>query len=163
MGAISAYKVDLGLIRAIAAARPDWSIVLIGSVGEGDPWTDASTLAQHPNIHLLGPRPYQNLPAYLKGFDVALLPNTLNDYTANMFPMKFFEYLAAGKPVVAVDLDPKAPNEDTLPIPQTTEAFIAGIADALAGEAPSLAARLALAKRHTYAARTEKMLELIKD
>ena len=163
VGAISAYKVDLELIRAIAAARPDWSIVLIGSVGEGDPWTDASTLAQHSNIHLLGPRPYQNLPAYLKGFDVALLPNTLNDYTANMFPMKFFEYLAAGKPVVAVDLDAITAYADTVRIAKTTDAFIAGISAALAGDAPSLSARLALARRHTYAARTAKMLEMISD
>ena len=161
IGAISAYKVDLELICEIAATRPDWSLVLIGSVGEGDPWTDARILSRFPNIHLLGPRPYQSLPAYLKGFDVALLPNTLNDYTANMFPMKFFEYLAAGKPVVAVDLDAVRDYADTVCIAKSGHAFIAGIEDALQGAAAPLAKRLALAREHTYEERTAKMLEMI--
>ena len=161
IGAISAYKVDLELICEVAAARPDWSLVLIGSVGEGDPWTDARILSRFPNIHLLGPRPYQSLPAYLKGFDVALLPNTLNDYTANMFPMKFFEYLAAGKPVVAVDLDAVRDYADTVCIAKSGHAFIAGIEDALQGAAAPLAKRLALAREHTYEERTAKMLEMI--
>ena len=161
IGAISAYKVDFELICKIAAARPDWSLVLIGDVGEGDPWTDAGMLNRLPNIHLLGPRPYKSLPAYLKGFDVALLPYMLNDYTANMFPMKFFEYLAAGKPVVSVDLDAVRDYADTVYIAESVQAFIAGIEDALQGAAAPLAARLALARQHTYEQRTARMLELI--
>jgi glycosyltransferase involved in cell wall biosynthesis len=103
VGAISGYKLDLALIRAIAEAHPEWSIVLIGPVGEGDPWTDVAALQGLPNLHLLGPRPYATLPAYLKGFDAAMLPAAQNAYTRAMFPMKFFEYLAAGCPVVGSD------------------------------------------------------------
>ena len=73
-------------------------------VGEGDPNTDVSILENHKNIHLLGPKEYDELPSYLKYFDVALLPNMINSYTDNMFPMKFFEYLAAGRKVVSVNL-----------------------------------------------------------
>ena len=104
VGAVSGYKLDLGLLRQLALQRPDLSLVLIGRVGEGDPGTALKGLDQLPNVHLLGPRPYSQLPGYLAGFDLALLPCPINPYTRSMFPMKFFEYLAAGLPVVATNL-----------------------------------------------------------
>lgn len=70
----------------------------------GDPWTKTDVFHDIPNINLMGLRPYAELPCYLNGWDVTILPNTVNEYTESMFPMKFFEYLAAGKPVVSVDL-----------------------------------------------------------
>ncbi|HCL7538620.1 TPA: glycosyltransferase, partial [Escherichia coli] len=104
IGAISSYKVNFELLSSLAKSRPQYHIVLIGLVGEGDPNTDVSILENHKNIHLLGPKEYDELPSYLKYFDVALLPNMINSYTDNMFPMKFFEYLAAGRKVVSVNL-----------------------------------------------------------
>ena len=104
IGAISSYKLDLRLIAALAKHQPDCQIALIGRVGEGDPNTVLSELTDLPNVHLLGPRAYAILPDYLRGFDVALLPCPINDYTRSMFPMKFFEYLAAGVPVVSTNL-----------------------------------------------------------
>ena len=104
IGAVSEYKVDFDLIAAVADARPDWHWVLIGQLGEGQPGTSAAKL-RRPNIHLLGPRPYDALPGYLRGFDVAVLPCPLNAYTRAMSPMKFFEYLAAGRPIVATPVD----------------------------------------------------------
>jgi glycosyltransferase involved in cell wall biosynthesis len=161
VGAISGYKVDFRLLRHIAESRPDWSVVLIGKVGEGDPWSDPATLRGLPNLHLLGPRPYAELPGYLKGFDVALLPNTLNEYTEAMFPLKFFEYLAAGKPVVSVDLPALRPYADTIRIAGTPEDFVKGIAEALEGNAAPLEHRLALARQHTYTSRMDRMLALL--
>ncbi|NYT46305.1 glycosyltransferase [Alcaligenaceae bacterium] len=161
IGAISGYKVDLKLIRHLAESRPDWSIILIGEVGEGDPWTDASLLHGLDNLHLLGPRAYEDLPAYLKGFDAALLPNLVNDYTDAMFPMKFFEYLAAGCPVVSVKL--KALEEFTAVASVTSNPaeFTAAIEQVLGGNAPDLEQRLSMARAHTYEARTLRMLALI--
>jgi glycosyltransferase involved in cell wall biosynthesis len=161
IGAISSYKVDFPLLGTMATRHPEWSIVLIGKVGEGDPWTDSSMLEGVPNLHLLGPRDYQSLPAYLKGFDVAILPSTVNDYTRGMFPMKFFEYLAAGKPVVCTALDALKGHGDVACIAQDHEEFIAGVEGALAGKAPDLEARLNLAKEHTYERRTQRMLNMI--
>lgn len=160
IGAISGYKIDFRLIRHIAEARPDWSIVLIGEVGEGDPWTDSSLLRGLPNLHLLGPRSYKKLPAYLKGFDVAMLPNHVNEYTDAMFPMKFFEYLAAGRPVVSVDLKAIREFADVVSIADTPEGFIHAIDGILAGGAPELDRRLAVAREYTYEARTRRMLSL---
>ena len=73
-------------------------------MGEGVPSTNLARLCAHPNVHLMGARPYALLPDYLRGFDLALLPCPINAYTRSMFPMKFFEYVAAGVPIVATAL-----------------------------------------------------------
>ena len=159
IGAVSGYKLDLSLLAQLARQHPHWSLVLVGPVGEGDPGTDVSELQALPNVHLLGQRPYGSLPAYLKGFDVALLPLRFNAYTQAMFPMKFFEYLAAGRPVVASSIDALQPFADlALLVEPRIEAFTAAIQLALQGEGPALAQRLAGAARHTYRSRTAAML-----
>ncbi len=161
VGAVSGYKLDFSLLRKLAEAHPEWSIVLIGKVGEGDPWTDVSELRGLQNLHLLGPRAYSELPCYLKGLQVALLPNLLNEYTASMFPMKFFEYLAAGLPVVSVDLPALREHSDVALVTKTPEEFICAVESALAKHGPSLDARLSRAQRNTYASRTDAMLEIL--
>ncbi len=159
VGAISAYKLDLALLEQLARAHPGWSLVLIGPVGEGDPDTDVAELAALANVHLLGPRAYAVLPAYLKGFELGLLPLRFNAYTQAMFPMKFFEYLAAGLPVVASAIDALQPFADlALLVAPTPEAFTAAVTAALAGQGPSRPQRLAGAAAHTYRSRTEAML-----
>ena len=160
-GALSGYKVDFPLIRTVAERHPEWSIVLIGKVGEGDPWTDPDALSGFSNLHVLGPRPYETLPAYLKGFDAVMLPNVLNDYTASMFPMKFFEYLAAGKPVVSVDLPAIRGFSHVSTLCRSTDEFVAALETAVAGGGPALETRLQEAREHTYQARTDRMIELL--
>jgi glycosyltransferase involved in cell wall biosynthesis len=91
--------VDLEIIRYLAASRPEWSFLLIGEVH-----TDISALRKMPNVHLLGRRSYQSLPAYCKVFDVAVLPFVVNELTLAANPLKVREYLAAGLPVVATPL-----------------------------------------------------------
>lgn len=161
IGAISSYKVNFTLLEQIAIAHPEWSIVMIGAIGEGDPDTDVTQLTRHKNIHFLGPKNYQTLPGYLKGFDAALLPNNLNEYTASMFPMKFFEYLAAGKPVVSVDLASLRELHDYVRIGHTTKEFISALEDILAGKRISIEQCHELAKQYTYHSRTDKMFKLI--
>jgi glycosyltransferase involved in cell wall biosynthesis len=91
--------VDLEVVRHLAASRPQWSLLLIGDVQ-----TDTSALRGLSNVHLLGRRSYQSLPAYCKAFDVAILPFVVNDLTVAANPLKLREYLAAGLPVVATPL-----------------------------------------------------------
>jgi len=161
VGAISDYKVDYALLRAVARSRPQWSFVLIGLVGEGEPGSSADELKIEPNIHLLGPRDYKVLPQYLKAFDVAILPSRLNSYTKAMFPMKFFEYLAAGCPVISTRLPALREFQSVATFIDTPEEFVAAGEAILAGQVPPLPERLALAAEHTYAQRTSRMLELI--
>jgi glycosyltransferase involved in cell wall biosynthesis len=103
-GAIVATKLDLGLLAEIAARRPGWSIVLVGPHGAGDPSTDLGALEAAPNIHLLGARRQEELPAVLAAADIGLIPYAINDLTRSVFPMKVYEYLAAGLPVVSTPL-----------------------------------------------------------
>lgn len=91
--------VDIDVIRRLALARPHWSFVLIGKSD-----TDLSALRGLPQVHLLGRREYVDLPAYCRGFDVALLPFVINPLTLAANPLKLREYLAAGLPVVASDI-----------------------------------------------------------
>ncbi len=162
IGAISGYKIDFDLLCHLARERPAYSIVLVGKVAEGDPWTSIEALSNYPNIHLLGPREYKELPQYLKGFDIALLPNTLNEYTRGMFPMKFFEYLAAGRPVVSVALEALAEFKGHVSMAHSPTEFVEAVDHVLAGGAPDLEARLQAARQHTYASRMDKMLPLVK-
>ena len=135
--------------------------MLVGQVGEGDPWTDPSLLQGLDNIHLLGPRPYEILPAYLKGFDVGLLPSTLNDYTASMFPMKFFEYLSAGLPIAAVDLPAIRDFHHVAETGTGAGAFVAAVERTLAVAGSGRPRRLEVASAYTYAARTDRMMEIL--
>jgi len=90
-------RFDIDLIRGIADARPEWQIMLIGPVVKIDP----ATLPKNKNIHYLGPKKYEELPLYLSGWDVALVPFLLNESTRFISPTKTPEYLAGGKPVVS--------------------------------------------------------------
>jgi glycosyltransferase involved in cell wall biosynthesis len=91
--------VDLEVVRYLASSRPQWSLLLIGEIQ-----TDTSALRELSNVHLLGRRSYQSLPAYCKVLDVAILPFVVNELTVAANPLKLREYLAAGLPVVATPL-----------------------------------------------------------
>lgn len=93
-------RMDLPLLAQIAADRPDWQLVLVGPTAKIDP----ADLPQAPNLHYPGMKTYQELPAYLAHFDVALVPFAINDATRYLSPTKTLEYMAAGKPIVATPI-----------------------------------------------------------
>jgi UDP-galactopyranose mutase len=93
-------RLDLDLLARVAAARPSWQLVVVGPVAKIDP----GLLPDAANIHYLGPKKYEELPSYLAGWDVALLPFAHNDATRFISPTKTPEYLAAGKPVVSTSI-----------------------------------------------------------
>jgi glycosyltransferase involved in cell wall biosynthesis len=103
-GAIVATKLDVQLLAEVAELRPEWSIVLVGPRGAGDPTGDLSPLDRASNIHMIGSRPANDLPKILRGADIGLIPYAINDLTRSVFPMKVYEYLAAGLPVLATPL-----------------------------------------------------------
>jgi glycosyltransferase involved in cell wall biosynthesis len=161
VGAISSYKLDFGLIATLAQCHPKWSFVFIGEVGEGDPFTDASLLEALPNLQILGGRPYASLPGYLKAVDVAILPCLINDYTRSMFPMKFFEYLASGRPVVSTKIPALSAYGQVAALCSDPTEFAEAIRAALTGKVPALELRLAAAREHTYDIRTARMWERV--
>lgn len=93
-------RMDRDLLAGVADARPDWQLVVIGPIAKIDP----ADLPQRANIHYLGSKPYAELPQYLAGWDVALMPFARNEATQFISPTKTPEYLAAGRPVVSTSI-----------------------------------------------------------
>jgi glycosyltransferase involved in cell wall biosynthesis len=149
-GAISAVKLDIPLLVELARARRDWSLALVGPVGLGDPTTDVSALAAEPNIHLLGPRPYERLPEVLRGADAGLIPYVRSPLTDSIFPMKVYEYLAAGLPVIATER-PALAGLGQVTLAPDAAGFQAAIERELAADSPERRAeRSAAASAHSW-------------
>jgi UDP-galactopyranose mutase len=124
-------RMDLKLIDALAAAHPEWSIVMVGPVVKIDP----ADLPRRANIHYLGGKSYAELPVYLSGWDVALCPFAINESTRFISPTKTPEYLAGGKPVVStaiVDVKRHYGELEAVCVADTHKAFITGCEAALA-------------------------------
>ena len=121
-------RLDMGLIDEMARSHPEWQIILVGPVVKIDP----QTLPRHPNIHYFGQQTYQDLPKFLVGWDVCLLPFALNDATRFISPTKTLEYMAAERPIVSTPIrDVVEPYAGTVFIGNTTKEFINGVEKAL--------------------------------
>jgi glycosyltransferase involved in cell wall biosynthesis len=156
-GAVVATKLDLELLEGVARARPNWSIALVGPVGAGDPLTDISALERLPNVHLLGARPYLQLPEVLRGADVALVPYAINDLTRSVFPMKVYEYLAAGLPVVTTPLPALAETTGVI-VADDAPATVAAVERALTEDnRAARRARSAAVRENSWDARLEEI------
>ncbi|MDY3561925.1 FAD-dependent oxidoreductase [Gemmata sp. JC673] len=122
-------RFDRALLAAAAAARPDWQFVMVGPVVKIDP----ADLPRRPNVHFLGQRPYTDLPAFLAGWDVALLPFARNESTRYISPTKTVEYMAAGKPIVSTPIaDVAEPYGAMVGLASTPEEFVVACERALA-------------------------------
>jgi UDP-galactopyranose mutase len=93
-------RLDLDLVAAVADARPDWQVVMVGPVVK----IDLESLPRRANLHYLGMKGYADLPLYLAGWDVALMPFAQNESTRFISPTKTPEYLAGGRPVVSTPI-----------------------------------------------------------
>ena len=93
-------RMDIELIAKVAAARPDWHFVMIGPVVKIDP----ASLPKGDNIHYLGGKDYKDLPSYIAGWDIAVIPFAMNESTKYISPTKTPEYLAGGKPVISTPI-----------------------------------------------------------
>jgi len=123
-------RFDIDLVRELAQQRPDWQVVLLGPVVKIDP----GTLPRLPNIHYLGAKQYAELPAYLSGWDVALMPFAMNASTRFISPTKTPEYLAGGCPVVSTpirDVITGYGDSGVVSIADSPQGFIAAIEAAL--------------------------------
>jgi GT2 family glycosyltransferase/glycosyltransferase involved in cell wall biosynthesis len=152
-GAISDWF-DVDMVRTAALARPGWQFVLIGHTFGAD----INWLQQCSNVHLLGEKPYQSLPSYLQDFDVACIPFLLNSLTAATNPVKFYEYMSAGKPVVAVQLPDLAPYQEYFYPARDATDFVTQVERALQEHGAEKARhRQKLARRNTWSARYRQL------
>lgn len=161
VGAVSNYKLNVDWVLHMARERPAWHIVIIGPVGVGDPGTNVEALRNTSNVHLLGHREYAALPAHIKGFDVAMIPYRINEYTTYSFPIKFFEFLATGKPVVISPLPAVESYWDSVLVAHDQDELIARCEQALADPDSGRHARIELARENSWPARIAKMMEQV--
>jgi glycosyltransferase involved in cell wall biosynthesis len=139
-GLISEDWVDIPLLVQVARSFPDASLVMLGKIA-----MDVTALTAEPNVHLLGRQPYESLPAFCKGFDVALIPFPVTEVTLNANPLKAREYLAAGLPVVSTAI-PEVEVLGQCLIGTNKEQFVARISEALKSPGPSACRSASMSK-----------------
>jgi GT2 family glycosyltransferase/glycosyltransferase involved in cell wall biosynthesis len=145
---------DVELLAEVARLRPDYSFVLLGGVFD----VDVSSLQALPNVKLLGQQPYESMPQYLYHFDACVIPFKINPITEATDPVKFYEYLTGGKPVVSVRLPELEPYRDFVYLAGGAAEFAAQIDRALSGNSEQkVAQRKALAQQHSWAERYRRI------
>ncbi len=155
-GSIAAW-IDIELIAWLAASRPAWSFLLVGQ-----PFVDVSSLRALPNVTLVGPQPYESLPAWARAFDVAIIPYRLNQQVRNANPLKLREYLATGRPIVSVSNPEIERFAAWVHIADGRAGFLAAIEQALLPESPgAVQARLAAVAPMTWDSRVADVLATV--
>ncbi|MCF0041849.1 glycosyltransferase [Dyadobacter fanqingshengii] len=160
LGAIE-RRLDYGLLRQVISKNPDKSFVFVGPVS---PEFVPEWFNMAANVHFTGTINYEDMPAVIKGFDVALIPFKKDDFSSSIFPLKLFEYLGAGKPVVSIDFNPdlKEFTKGGVVFCDTPEHFSAAINEALLNDHDTLRReRVAIAAENTWEKRVEAIGEII--
>lgn len=149
--------VDRELLAELARRHPEWSIVLIGQE-----LVDMSSLRRFANVHILGRRPHEELPACCKGFDVGLIPYVIDDRTKFVNPIKLREYLSAGLPVVSTAVDEAKRYQPLCAIADDYDAFEREVARCLAEDDPAARrARSEAMRSETWSAKVTEVLRRV--
>jgi glycosyltransferase involved in cell wall biosynthesis len=161
VGSLTVGKVDFPLFTELAARNSQWSFVLVGPE-RPDATAELAKLLALRNVTWVGPKLQSELPRYVAAFDVALIPYRATAYTRNCFPLKLYEYLAAGKPVVASGLPELLGMEPDVVVAEGGAEFAAAVDSALAAAtAADVARRTALAEQNTWDQKTARLLEIV--
>lgn len=154
-------RTDYELVREVVKRNPDKNFVFVGPIALGVPdWFTEKA----DNLFFTGGVPYSEMPAIIKGFDVAIIPFRKDELSATVFPLKLFEYLGAGKPVVTTDfnLDLREFTGDLVDFCADAESFSNAIEDAIRNNSEELIAkRIAIAAEHTWETRVETISDLL--
>jgi glycosyltransferase involved in cell wall biosynthesis len=156
-----ADKMDYGLIDQLARARPTWSFVFVGPVWSSKQEQVAS-LKELGNIHFLGARPFEQLAPYLRGFDVCTLPHAITPLTRSMDPIKLYDYLSTGKPIVSTPVAGVERFADVVYVSDTPSAFLEGLEEALTENSDLHQKRLAYAQQNAWSQRAREMWQVLK-
>ncbi|HWC12656.1 MAG TPA: glycosyltransferase, partial [Acidimicrobiales bacterium] len=152
-------RIDVELLDRLATRRRDWNLVLIGSAHAGRAVTP---LARHPNVALLGPRPYEDAKRYIRAFDVALIPHLDDAMTRAMNPLKAFVYCALQVPVVSTDIANLGELRPLVEVASGHDDFIAKVDAAIrAGRAPIGPAADAILRRNSWESRARVITALL--
>lgn len=153
--------IDVALLRRVAEAYPHYSLVLVGP-GQLRAGADLDALRSRPNVVFLGRKDHSAVPAYLRAFDVALMPYSLTGHVLSAYPAKLHEYLAAGRAVVATALPELRPYANVVWLARTHDDFVRMIEGALADRsAEAIDARLAVARANTWDQRVAAIAHIL--
>lgn len=151
---------DWDLVERAAKRFPDLHFVLVGPEQ-----TDISNLEGLPNVHRLGARKHQELPHYINGFDVCLIPYRITNYTDHVYPTKLNEYLIMGKPVVTTNLKEirsyREEYGEVVSIAEDESSFFSLIEKALVEEPGKRALRISAAEANTWEVRIQQMCSVV--
>jgi len=154
-------RTDLDLMKHIAQQRPQWQLVLAGPQYPKD-YLDQSGLLTFPNVEYLGPLPQTDVPEFLWSLDVCLMPHRDNEYTRSMGPLKLYQYLASGRPVVSTNVAGLERVHDHILIASDKEEFINHIEEALEFDTIEKSTnRIHLARQNTWSVRVREMFDAI--
>jgi glycosyltransferase involved in cell wall biosynthesis len=157
-GALDVW-LDQELLTRVAQTIPHATVILIGPAR-----CNLDRMRHLPNVHLLGPRTHDELPAYLHHADLFLIPYQVNAYTANIHPVKTYEALATGKPLVTTALPELEAYQGPVTVAHDADAFIRGIEQGLAEDDPAQAGRRrSIAHRNTWDSRYQTIKEHLPD
>ena len=149
--------IDLDLIADLAERRPQWTFLMVGRVV-----VDPGRSRRAPNVVFVGPQPYRTLPSWAKAFDVAIIPYRLTRQVVNAAPLKLREYLATGKPVVAVPTPDIEQFAGLVRLAHGPDQFVAEIEEALAHDTSAdRARRIAATSTMTWDARLNQVVAIV--
>ncbi len=156
-GGIDRHTFDLDLASEVVARLPGVSFVFVGNAS-----VDCTPLARHAHVHMIGQRPYEQIPHYGKCFDVCLMPWNQNEWIQACNPIKLKEYLALGKPVVSTPFPELAQYDGLVRTATTAEQFVEAIRSFLASPPTDLAARAReRVAAHSWRAKALQILEML--
>ena len=154
------YRIDWDLVEHILRCLPQFNVVFIGN-SAGDSRFD-SLARRYQNMHPLGPRPYEQIPAYLHAMDVCIIPFLATPLTISQSPLKLFDYLAAGKPIVATNVGNMGELEQWVQIADSHDGFCPAIESAVAEDCPELQQdRRLVASQNSWSVRVEQIWDII--
>jgi glycosyltransferase involved in cell wall biosynthesis len=155
-------KLDLGMLKNLAEENPEWSLVLLGNVQIEEQVEAWCALQALPNVYQLGPVDVSQVPYYVKGFHVGLMPYLQNRHSEHISPLKLYDYLAAGLPVASTDIPAAREFGSHVHLADRPDSFAQAVSAALADTAPERRqARRSVAAQHAWEARVDKLSELI--
>lgn len=162
VGALDSYKYDFDLLLTSATTHPQWQFVFVGSPVVEHHIGSLKKLTKLPNVHMIGSVPREHVPAYVSYFDICLIPYKSNEYNRASFPLKFWEFMATGKPIVASGVPELQEYTSMITYAQSEQEFAEQIESIIASGAKSDPTRAELASHHGWdnrAAELKKLLE----
>ena len=154
-------RLDFGLIRHLAKRRPNYSIVLIGDIDDRECKRELSELERLDNVYFLGRKAPQAVPDYIAGFTAGILPYALNLETENISPLKMYEYLAIGLPIISSPIPSARRNSAFVQIVKSNEAFVDACDKAIYQTIPDVEERIRAASLNTWEHRIAQITELV--